>query len=92
LEELPGGDLRKVALAELIARRTTVGIGWISEALKMRSATNGSQQIRRFRHAEKFHLNEKIEKSLPAKMKKWLRQSNIPKSCPLAATGESDAS
>jgi hypothetical protein len=77
LEEMPGSDLRKVALAELIARRTTVGMGWINEAQKMRSATNVSQQVRRFQPAEKFHLKEKIEKSLPGRMKKWLRQSNI---------------
>jgi REP element-mobilizing transposase RayT len=77
LEEVSGSDLRKVALAELIARRTTVGMGWISRTLNMRSASNASQQIRRFRHAEKFNLAEKIEKTLPGKFKKWLKQSYI---------------
>jgi hypothetical protein len=77
LEELPESGLRKVALAELIARRTTVGMGWISEALKMRSTTNVSQQIRRSRQAGKFHLEEKIEKSLPGRRKKCLRRSFI---------------
>jgi putative transposase len=77
LEKLPGSDLRKVALAELIASKTTVSMRWISEALKMRSATNVSQQIRRFRHAEKFHLTEKISRSLPRELKKWLKVSDI---------------
>jgi hypothetical protein len=52
-------------------------MGWISDALKMCSATNVSQQIQRIRQAGKLHLQEKIEKSLPGRMKKWLRHSNI---------------
>jgi hypothetical protein len=38
LKELPRIDLRKVTQAELITRKTTVGMGWISEALKIHSA------------------------------------------------------
>ncbi len=49
-EDLPGlkgTDLRKLALAELLWKRTTVSQEWIAEKLSMRSAANVSQQLRR---------------------------------------------
>jgi len=42
-----GSDPRKVALAQLLWRRTTVSQVWLAERLAMRSAANVSQQLRR---------------------------------------------
>ena len=42
-----GSDARKVALARLLWRRTTVSQGWLAGRLQMRSAANVSQQLRR---------------------------------------------
>ena len=47
LAGMPGSDPRKVALARLLWRSTTVSQQWIAERLQMRSAANVSQQIRR---------------------------------------------
>ena len=47
LEALPGSDARKVAIAGLIRRRCMVANGWLAERLKMSSAANVSQQLRR---------------------------------------------
>jgi hypothetical protein len=41
-------DLRKLALAELLWKRTAVTHEWIAEKPSMRSAANVSQQLRRF--------------------------------------------
>jgi putative transposase len=49
LEELPGSDRRKVAIAESVHRHTTVSQGWIAERLRMKSAANVSQQLGRKR-------------------------------------------
>ena len=49
-EDLPGikgSDPRKLALAELVWKRTTVSQVWIAENLSMGSAANVSQQLRR---------------------------------------------
>jgi hypothetical protein len=43
LAALPGSDPRKLALANLLWRRTTVSQGWIAEKLAMRSVANVSQ-------------------------------------------------
>jgi len=43
-----GSDPRKLALAELLWKRTTVSQAWIAERLGMRSAANVSQQLRRY--------------------------------------------
>jgi REP element-mobilizing transposase RayT len=48
LSGLKGSDPRKLALAELLWKRTTVSQEWIAEKLSMRSAANVSQQLRRF--------------------------------------------
>lgn len=44
---LKGSDPRKLALAELVWKRTTVSQVWIAERLSMGSAANVSQQLRR---------------------------------------------
>ncbi len=47
LEELPGGDPRKVALGKLVRERTVASCEWLAVRLKMRSAVNLSQTLRR---------------------------------------------
>ena len=47
LENVKGSDARKVLLAELLWRRTVVSQEWLAEKLRMRSAANVSQQLRR---------------------------------------------
>ena len=49
LETLPGSDPRKLAIASCISRQTGVKQGWIADRLKMKSAANVSQQLRRLR-------------------------------------------
>jgi len=49
LQDLPGSDGRKVMLAVEIWEKTTVGLGWISEHLAMKSPANVSQHIRQLR-------------------------------------------
>ena len=47
LEELKGSDPRKLALAQLVWKRTCVSQEWIARELAMKSAANVSQQLRR---------------------------------------------
>jgi putative transposase len=49
LDLLPGSDVRKTALANLLLERTVAQQSWIAERLAMRSAANVSQQVRRHR-------------------------------------------
>jgi putative transposase len=49
LDSLPGSDVRKVALANLLLERTVASQLWIADKLAMRSAANVSQQVRRYR-------------------------------------------
>jgi len=49
LSSLPGSDVRKVALANLVLERTVARQSWIAEKLAVRSAANLSQQVRRYR-------------------------------------------
>ncbi|CAN5767064.1 hypothetical protein BH20VER1_BH20VER1_07010 [soil metagenome] len=49
LAALPGSDVRKAALADLLLERTVARQSWIAERLSMRSAANVSQQVRRYR-------------------------------------------
>jgi putative transposase len=49
LGELPGSEVRKVALASLLLQQTVASQSWIAERLAMRSAANVSQQVRRYR-------------------------------------------
>src|SRR5438067_6871717 len=49
LDSLPGSDVRKVALANLLLERTIARQSWIADKLAMCSAANVSQQVRRYR-------------------------------------------
>jgi len=49
LDSLPGFDVRKVALANLVLERTVARQSRIAGKLVMRSAANVSQQVRRYR-------------------------------------------
>jgi hypothetical protein len=62
LGKLKGSDARKVAIARVIRRRTTVSLGWIAQHLSMRSAANASQQIQRIKTGGK---------TLPKPLKTW---------------------
>lgn len=66
MQELPGSDVRKVAIASLIWERTIVSMKWIAENLSMRSPANASQQIRRHR---------KNPPNLPKALNQWIIQS-----------------
>lgn len=47
LEDLKGSDPRKILIAFLLRKKTTVPNGWIASQLKMKSAANVGQQLRR---------------------------------------------
>ena len=47
LERLPRGDPRKVAVGKLVTERTVASCGWLAARLKMRSAANVSQTLRK---------------------------------------------
>ena len=68
LPGLKGSDLRKLALAELLWKRTTVSQEWIAEKLSMRSAANVSQQLRRFNRL-------KTQSKLSAEMRGFLQSA-----------------
>jgi len=68
LPSMKGSDPRKLALAELLWKRTTVSQEWIAEKLAMRSAANVSQQLRRFDRA-------KEDAKLPPEMRRFLKQA-----------------
>ena len=59
LETTRGNDPRKVALADVLLRRTGVGQRWIAERLGMKSAANVCQAVRRLRLRE-FAGNDEI--------------------------------
>ena len=65
---MKGSDLRKLVLAELLWKRTTVSQEWIAEKLVMHSAANVSKQLRLFDRAE---ANAK----LPPEMRRFLKQA-----------------
>lgn len=66
LDVLPGSEPRKVAIATVLWDQTTVDLPWIAEHLKMRSAANASQQIRRQR---------KRPAALNRSLQRWASQS-----------------
>jgi hypothetical protein len=68
LGRLPGSDMRKVALANLLLERTVARQSWIAERLAMRSAANVSQQVRRHRLKSP---------RLPPKLKAYLQSVKI---------------
>jgi len=65
LPQLKGSDPRKLALAELLWKRTTVSQEWIARKLAMRSAANVSQQLRRL---DRKHVLSKV----PPAMRRFL--------------------
>jgi len=69
LDLLPGSDVRKVALADLLLARTVARQSWIADRLAMRSAANVSQQVRRYRMKKK--------PKLPPEMKNYLQAVKI---------------
>ena len=69
LKSLSGSDPRKVALAALVWKRTTVSQQWIADRLRMCSAANVSQQIRR--------MGKLGERSLPSGLRDFLRQQHL---------------
>jgi putative transposase len=68
LAGLKGSDLRKLAMAELLWKRTTVSQEWIANKLSMRSAANVSQQLRRFQRGK---ANAKLSHA----MQEFLKQA-----------------
>ena len=63
LDSLPGSDVRKVALANLLLERTVARQRWIAEKLAMRSAANVTQQVHRYR-AKRTRLTGALKKYL----------------------------
>lgn len=62
LPDLKGSDPRKLALAELLWKRTTVSQELIAEKLSMRSAANVSQQLRRL---DRVKTRSKLAPEMP---------------------------
>jgi len=65
---MKGSAPQKLALAELLWKRTTVSQEWIAQKLAMRSAANVSQQLRRF---DRTKANAK----LPREMRRFLKEA-----------------
>lgn len=64
LQKTAKGDWRKVAIARTICERTTVRQDWIAERLNLKSASNVSQRVRKYRlriEREKSKLERKWE-------------------------------
>ncbi|RYZ82737.1 MAG: hypothetical protein EOP04_21460 [Proteobacteria bacterium] len=68
LTDVKGSDPRKLALADLLWKRTTVSQEWIAENLSMRSAANVSQQLRRMN-------KEKTTSQLPPALQQFLKKT-----------------
>ncbi len=68
LAATPGSDPRKIALARLLWRGTTVSQVWLAERLAMRSAANVSQQLRRVG-------TEPIKGTLPKRLASFVEQA-----------------
>jgi REP element-mobilizing transposase RayT len=68
LPHMKGSAPQKLALAELLWKRTTVSQEWIAQKLAMRSAANVSQQLRRF---DRTKANAK----LPPEMRRFLKEA-----------------
>ena len=66
LKAMPGSEPRKVAIAMVVWERTTVSMPWLAGRLKLRSAANASQQIRRQRARQP---------ALARALQKWMLQS-----------------
>jgi len=62
LDKVSGSDASKVALAELLSTKTSAPQAWTATELKMKSAANVSQQLRRIRSAKGLR-HKKYEKA-----------------------------
>ena len=60
------GDLRRVAVAWALARKTTMKQSWIAEQTNLRTAANVSQRVRRF--------DAVTEQKLTRQIRKWKRE------------------
>jgi len=58
--ELPRGDLRRVAVAWALSRKTSLRQSWIAERLSMRSADNVSAQVRKLAFRPKKELPKEV--------------------------------
>jgi hypothetical protein len=74
---LPGGDPRKVALGKLIRERTVASCGWLAAKLKMRSAANVSQTLRRTEWKSPM-------KRLPRTLAEYINEEKNERICTLA--------
>ena len=66
VKDLRRGDLRRVAIAWAIHRRSCVPQSWIAKALNLSSPANVSQQVRRF--------EKRSGKELPRRIAAWKKQ------------------
>jgi len=66
LQELPGSEVQKVAIAAVIWQNMIMKMPWIAECLSMKSAANVSQQFRRYRTDPQ---------PIPRAVKTWVIQS-----------------
>ena len=73
-EAFPANERRKVGLARLVWRKTTVSQTWIAERLKMRNAANVSLALHRARPGHQ---------GLPVELQKFLEQMKENAHCPL---------
>ncbi len=72
LSKLKGSDPWKVLLADLLWRCTVVSQEWLAEKLKMKSAANVSQQLRR--------LDVKAAlKMVPEELKQFQNEADAPR-------------
>ena len=67
VRDLPRGDLRRVAIAWAIHRRSCVPQSWIAQELNLCSPANVSQQVRRF--------ERRSVKTLPRRIAAWKRDT-----------------
>ena len=74
LLKTPGSDPRKIALAQLLWRRTTVSQVWLAERLAMRSAANVSQLLRR---AGSRRIDRRLPKRLLTFVARAIKESRV---------------
>ena len=70
LERVKGSDVRKVLLADLLWRQTVVSQEWLAEKLRMKSAPNVSQQLRRLDRSEALQR-------VPEALKQFWEKNNV---------------
>ncbi len=68
-DELERGDLRCVAIAWAVRKKTSVSLRWIAERFAMKSPSNVSQRVRNFGNTPR--------KKLVLELKKWCEMNEI---------------